>query len=137
MSRRRKLHLLIIDKSVLARNMYALLFANPGAYFVNYADSVDKLKKLKTHEKPDVLVLNSNVIGRGEPLNRGKMPTLLLCSPDRLDLKDEYEGEHKDLILVEKPFYPYNLLSWIHSLAQIKAKKAKPRKSKGTKRGQR
>jgi DNA-binding response OmpR family regulator len=122
MPRRRKLHLLIIDRSVLARNMYTLLFANPGYYYLSYADDVDKLKKLRTHEKPDILILNSNVLGRGESFQRGRIPTILLCGADRHDLREEYEGA-KGLALVEKPFYPYGLMSIVSQLLNSQTKK--------------
>ena len=136
MPRRRKLHLLIIDHSMLAQNMYDFLFsgAHQGSYHLNFIDSISKLKKLRIHEQPDVLILNSNAIERDEVLHRGKIPTLLLCSADRTDLKESY-AEAKGMILVDKPFYPYDLLLLINHLVQNHTKKtSKVKKAKRTTR---
>ncbi|OGP17716.1 MAG: hypothetical protein A3I75_06130 [Deltaproteobacteria bacterium RIFCSPLOWO2_02_FULL_50_16] len=124
MPRRRKLHLLIIDQSALARNMYTLLFGYSEGYALQYAESIEKLNRLKTHEKPDVLILNSNAIARGASFQRGRVPTLLLCSADRADLKEEYAAM-KSLTVVPKPFYPYDLILLVNQMAQIQRKKTK------------
>ena len=106
---------LVIDCSELARNMYSLLFTPQTRFRVRFGDEYETLFKRSVRLRPDLILINSNALPKGATV-RFPSPTLLILSPDRVDLKEQVEGL-RDVIVVEKPFYPFDLVSVANSLA--------------------
>jgi len=112
------LRLLIIDQSELAKNMYELLFADLPGFRIEFATKDDDLSERQRRGRPHIILLNSNSVDRSEaPDFIGEYPTVLLLSPDRQDLKT-LARENERITLVEKPFYPYDLITIINQVAQ-------------------
>lgn len=100
---------LVVDRSPLACNMYHLLFTAQNRFRVRFADEFRSLFKKSKRLKPDLLVINSNALPQGDPVEF-PAPAILIASESRLDLKEAANGI-RNLVLVEKPFYPYDLVS--------------------------
>lgn len=126
---------LVIDRSALAQNMYQLLFSAQSRYRVRFGEEFESLFKRSKRLKPDLLIINSNSIPRGNAL-RFPVPTILIASRDRMDIKEEMTGS-KEVVLIEKPFYPFDLLSVASRLVtEGKAPQKRPHKgSSGRPRG--
>lgn len=99
----------IIDSSLLAQNMYQLLFTPQGRFRVLFAGEYESLFKRSRRFRPDLLVVNSNSLERGRELNF-PCPAIVIVSKDRVDLKEGLVGM-KNVTVIEKPFYPYELIS--------------------------
>jgi len=129
--------ILVIDRSALAKNMYELLFSAQSRYRVLYAEEYESLFKRSKRLRPDLMIVNSNALPKNGDKNEEQpadlkfpAPAILIVSKDRLDLKEKAVGR-KDIVLIEKPFYPYDLISVANRLiftaiekAKVKAKKA-------------
>ncbi|MDO8461804.1 MAG: response regulator [Deltaproteobacteria bacterium] len=104
----------VVDSSLLARNMYRVLFAPLGSSEIECWENSQSVKEKK---KPDLLIVNSNAIPRqAEELPfPSAVPMILLMSPDRNDLKERFRNR-PGVSLIEKPFYPYDLLSEMNRL---------------------
>ncbi len=101
--------ILVVDGSALAQNMYQLLFSAQNRFRVLYAEEYETLFKRSKRLRPDLLIVNSNRLGREAKLEFPS-PTILIISRDRFDLKEKSAGL-EDVVLIEKPFYPYDLMS--------------------------
>ena len=100
---------LIVDRSTLAANMYQLLFTPQNRFRVRFADEFETLFKRSRRLRPDLLVVNSNALARDGKLEF-PCPAILIASKDRIDLKETLMGA-KGVVVIEKPFYPYDLIS--------------------------
>ena len=124
MPKRVRYDVLVVDRSTLARNLYQILFSNQDRFRIDFANEFTSLAKRSPRFKPDLLLVNSNAIGRGEtPMF--PCPTILIISKDRLDLKESLD-ESRKLFILEKPFYPYDLLSVASRMVREK-REAAPR----------
>ncbi|MBI2068396.1 MAG: hypothetical protein HYW02_04425 [Deltaproteobacteria bacterium] len=108
----------IVDRSPLARNMYQVLFSGQDRFHINFTDEFQSLFKRSPRLKPDLLIVNSNALPKGSEL-RFPCATVMIVSKDRLDLKESAQSS-PSLFLLEKPFYPYDLLSVANRLIQDK-----------------
>src|SRR5215467_9240174 len=100
--------ILVVDRSALARNMYQLLFSSQSRYRVMFAEEYESLFKRSKRQRPDIMIVNSKALERNaEP--KFPAPAILIISKDRVDLREQAVGR-KDLVLIEKPFYPYDLI---------------------------
>ena len=125
---------LIVDRSALARNMYQLLFSPQSRFRVLIADEYQTLFKRSRRLRPDLLVVNSNTMERDAD-TQFPCPTIVVLSKNRLDLKEPLAAR-KDVFLIEKPFYPYDLISVANRLLVKVAGKGKNRMVKrGRRRG--
>ena len=120
--------ILVVDGSELACGMYALLFTPQTRFRVRFAEEYESLFKRSARLRPDVMLINSNSIPRGVALNF-PCPALLILSPDRLDLKEQTEGMPA-VVVVKKPFYPYDLVSLANKLVGMPRGKKRGRKKK-------
>ena len=100
---------LIVDRSSLAANMYQLLFTPQNRFRLRFANEFDSLFKRSRRFRPDLLVVNSNALARDAKLEF-PCPTILIASKERIDLKETLTGA-KGVVTIEKPFYPYDLIS--------------------------
>lgn len=89
--------------------MYQLLFSAQSRFRVLGADEYQSLFKRSRRLRPDLLVVNSNAMDRNSD-TQFPCPTIAVISKDRLDLKEQLLGR-KDVVVIEKPFYPYDLIS--------------------------
>lgn len=121
---------LAIDRSALARNMYQLLFAGQSRYRVLFADEYESLFKRSERFRPDVLIVNSNALGPDAEV-KFPCPTLLLISKNRVDLKEKAVGHEDDVVVIEKPFYPYDLLAVANRLIFQAKQRKKRRRGRG------
>lgn len=117
--------ILVIDRSALARNMYQLLFSSQSRYRVLFAEEYESLFKRSKRLRPDLMIVNSNALERNAEL-KFPAPAILIVSEDRVDLREQALGR-KDLVLIEKPFYPYDLISVANRLILAAVEKAKER----------
>jgi hypothetical protein len=117
MRRTDTLRVLIIDKSVLAQNMYQLLFGGQSAIKLEFGESADGLIERQRRARPHIVLVNSNAIEHSEqPEFFSHYPTVVLVSPNRVDLKEL--AQDCDLVtLLEKPFYPYELITVLNGVA--------------------
>jgi DNA-binding NtrC family response regulator len=120
--------ILVIDRSALARNMYQLLFSAQSRYRVLFAEEYESLFKRSKRLRPDLLIVNSNALPRQDRSVEIKFPApaILIVSKDRVDLKEQAAGR-KDVALIEKPFYPYDLISVANRLIFMAVEKMKTR----------
>lgn len=109
MPRRILRDVLVVDRSPLASNMYPLLFTTQNRFRVRFADEYATLFKRSKRLRPDLLVVNSNALARESELVF-PCPAILITSPNRLDLKEQAVGL-QGIFVVEKPFYPFDLIS--------------------------
>lgn len=123
--------ILVIDRSALAKNMYELLFSAQSRYRVLYAEEYESLFKRSKRLRPDLMIVNSNTlpkvngdVGNQQAELKFPAPAILIVSKDRVDLKEKAMGR-KDIVLIEKPFYPYDLISVANRLILIAVEKAK------------
>lgn len=101
--------ILVIDSSALAQNMYQLLFSSQNRFRVRFGVEYDTFFKKSRRLRPDLLVINSNSLSKDkEPVFPS--PAILIVSRNRLDLKERAAGL-KNVVLIEKPFYPFDLIS--------------------------
>lgn len=125
--------ILIVDQSTLACNMYQLLFTAQLRFRIRFSNEYASLMKRSPRLRPDLLVVNSNALSREIPgqdtERRFPCPTILICSRDRFDLKEEMTGR-SDVILIEKPFYPYDLIALANRLINQPKGKKRGRKRK-------
>lgn len=123
--------ILVVDHSTLARNMYLLLFAPHNRFRVRFSDEFMSLFKRSKRLRPDLLIVNSNAIAHHDEGDVSfPSPTILILSRDRLDLKARTAGKD-NIVLIEKPFYPYDLISVAHRLiAQTQRPVSRGRKRK-------
>lgn len=108
---------MVIDRSELAGQMYSLLFTSKLRFRLRFSNEFSTLHKLSPRLRPDLLVINSNALPKGEVL-RFPCPTLVISAKDRFDLKEQISqiAETTSVLLVEKPFYPYDLISLANRL---------------------
>lgn len=99
----------VVDSSLLARNMYRTLFAPLGSLEIECWENIQAMQEKK---RPNLFIVNSNTLPRyAEELSfPTSAPVILLTSPDRNDLKEQCRRQ-PGVSLIEKPFYPYDLLS--------------------------
>jgi DNA-binding NtrC family response regulator len=118
--------ILVVDRSALARNMYQLLFSAQSRYRVLFAEEYESLFKRSKRLRPDLLIVNSNSLPRQDRHAELKFPApaIVIMSKDRVDLKEQAAGR-KDLVLIEKPFYPYDLISVANRLIFMAVEKAR------------
>lgn len=109
MPRRILKDILVVDRSTLACNMYQLLFSSINRFRVRFSDEFQSFFKKSRRMRPDLLIVNNNAFLKGAPLNFPS-PTILITSRDRIDLREGVVGM-KNVVLIEKPFYPYDLIS--------------------------
>lgn len=114
----------VVDRSPLARNMFQVLFSGLDRFRLQFADEYQSLFKRSTRLKPDLLIVNSNVLTADESL-KFPCPTVLIASKNRVDLRESLP-DSGGVFLLEKPFYPYDLLSIANRLVQDK-RESKPR----------
>jgi len=122
MRRTETLRLFVIDRSVLAQNMYRLLFENFPGFQIEYGENAAGLVERQRRGRPHVVIANSNAFEGSQDTQDHKFmseyPTILLVPPDRTDLK-ELARQQENVTLIEKPFYPYDLLTAINRIAGI------------------
>lgn len=122
MRRTETLRLYVVDRSVLARNMYNLLFRDLPGFRVEYGDTLDGLTKRQRRARPHLILVNGNALSDGtvvlDACLVAEYPTIVLASPSRTDLK-ELAWREQNITLVEKPFYPYDLIAIINRVAGI------------------
>ena len=109
--------LLIVDQSPLAKSMYPLLFTSALRFRIRFGDEYESLAKRSPRLRPDLLIINSNTLSRqasGEVYSF-PCPALIILSRDRFDLKETLSGV-PGVLLVEKPFYPYDLIALANRL---------------------
>jgi DNA-binding NtrC family response regulator len=128
--------ILVIDRSALAKNMYELLFSAQSRYRVLFAEEYESLFKRSKRLRPDLIIVNSNALdkldGRFDDKHaelKFPAPAILIVSKDRMDLREQAAGR-KDVVKIEKPFYPYDLISVANRLIFTALEKAKA-KAKG------
>lgn len=125
--------ILVVDRSALACSMYQLLFTSPLRFRIRFSNEYASLMKRSPRLRPDLLVVNSNSLSReeeGQVIGRRfPCPAILICSRDRFDLKEEMSGR-SDVILIEKPFYPYDLIALANRLINQPKGKKRGRKRK-------
>ena len=121
----------IVDHSALARNMYQILFSGKDRFRLRFADEYDSLFKRSPRLRPDLLLVNCNALEKGKEL-KFPCPTIMIVSKKRFDLKESVPAA-KFLSLIEKPFYPYDLLSMANHL--IQEKKETPQRGRPPGRG--
>ncbi|QQR81888.1 MAG: hypothetical protein IPJ69_07335 [Deltaproteobacteria bacterium] len=122
---------MVIDRSALASQMYALLFTPKLRFRLRFSDEFSTLHKLSPRLRPDLLVINSNSLSKDEALNF-PCPTLVISSKDRFDLKEQViQMAESSVLLVEKPFYPYDLISLANRLINSPKTSKRGRKKKG------
>ena len=118
--------------------MYQLLFSAQSRFRVLFAEEYQSLFKRSRRLRPDLVVVNSNALERHAD-TRFPCPAIVVISKDRLDLKEQLQGR-KDLVVIEKPFYPYDLISVANRLLvkasgrkikRLGVKKREPKKSHG------
>ncbi len=100
---------LVVDRSALAGNMYQLLFTPQNRFRLRFSNEFESLFKRSRRLRPDLLVVNSNALAR-DGKTEFPCPAILICSRDRIDLKEALM-EAGGVVLIEKPFYPYDLIS--------------------------
>lgn len=111
------LRLLVIDRSELAKNMYQLLFRDLPGFRIEFADNGEGVMTRQRRARPHVILVNSNSLEKnGAPEYIREYPTVILASPERLDLRALAQDNEK-VTLVEKPFYPYDLITVINRVA--------------------
>lgn len=121
--------ILVIDKSELARNMYNLLFTPQTRFRVRFADEYQSLFKKSRRLRPDLLIINSNFLPRGADISL-PCAAILISSKDRSDVRENV-ATMKAVAVVEKPFYPYDLISVANRLiVPFKGRKRSVRRSK-------
>lgn len=120
--------ILVVDRSTLACNMYQLLFTPQLRFRVRFGDEFESLLKRSARLRPDLLVVNSNALLNGSS-TRFPCPTILIVSRDRHDLKEEVSGRD-DVVIIEKPFYPYDLIAVANRLMSRPKRTRRGRKRK-------
>lgn len=120
--------ILVVDRSLLACNMYQLLFSAVNRYRVRFADEFESLFKKSRRLRPDLLIVNSNALSKELTL-AFPSPAILIASKDRIDLREGLHGK-KNVVLIEKPFYPFDLLSIANRLVGNKVIRMTARKRK-------
>ncbi len=118
--------ILVIDNSALARSMYPLLFTPDLRFRVRFGEEYQTLMKRSVRLRPDLLVINSNALPVGAEM-KFPSPTILISSRDRIDLKEAIMGR-SDVMLIEKPLYPYDLISVANRLMARPRRGRKPRR---------
>ncbi len=118
--------ILVIDRSALAQNMYQLLFSASRRYRVRFAEEYQSLFKVSRRFRPDLLIINSNALEKGGTLDFPS-PAIVVYSRDRVDLKEQGAGQDH-LVLIEKPFYPYDLISVANRLIASPIKRGRKKK---------
>lgn len=119
MPARIRFDVMVVDRSPLACNMYQILFSGQNRYRLLFAGEYKSLFKRSARLRPDLLLINSNALESGESL-KFPCPTVLITSKQRFDLRESLPEDQKNLILLEKPFYPYDLLSYANRLVHDK-----------------
>ncbi len=119
MPQRTRYEVRVVDPSPLARNMYQILFSGQEHFRVTFSDDFASLAKQSVRFRPDLLLVNGNLLKEKVP-PAGPAPkfpcsTIALVSRGEMDLKEAF-SEIRDLSLLEKPFYPYDLLSLANRL---------------------
>ncbi len=117
--------ILVIDSSKLACNMYELLFSPHNRYRLRFGDEYMSLFKKSRRLRPDIIIINSNSLPKGQELGF-PCPAIVITSRDRLDLKEQ-EGR-RDVVMIDKPFYPYDLISVANRLIGDQKKPRRGRK---------
>lgn len=120
--------ILVVDRSALAKNMYQLLFSSQSRYRVLFAEEYENLFKRSKRLRPDLLIVNSNTLNTQDRQAELKFPapTILIVSKDRFDLRELVAGR-KDVVVIEKPFYPYDLISVANRLIFTALERSKAR----------
>lgn len=118
--------ILIVDNSMLARNMYQLLFTSQNRFRSRFADEYQSLFKRSPRLRPDLLVVNGNALPRHVEM-RFPCPAILIVSKDRVDVR-EAAADNDNIVVIEKPFYPYDLVSVANRLIVPFVKRAEGKK---------
>lgn len=118
--------ILVVDHSLLAQNLYQVLFSTNDRFRLKFSEEYESLFKRSARFRPDLLLINSNAVPQDHEL-KFPCPTILIHSKNRNDIK-ETAPEIPDLFLLEKPFYPYDLLSMTHKM--VRDKREKPRRGR-------
>lgn len=121
--------ILVVDRSTLARNMYQLLFTPQLRFRLRFGDEYETLFKRSVRLRPDLLVVNSNALTDGNPPVRFPCPAILIISRNRHDLKEALSGS-EETVVIEKPFYPYDLIAVANRLISRPRKTRRGRKRK-------
>ncbi len=123
---------MVVDASPLAQQMYSLLFTAKLRFRLRFSDEFATLHKLSPRLRPDLLVINSSALPKDASL-KFPCPTLVITSKDRFDLKEQITALKNDepILLVEKPFYPYDLISLANRLINTPKTSKRGRKKKG------
>ena len=113
--------MLVVDDSLLATNMYRLLFASHPEWEVDYVSDLTPISRFRSRSKGpawQVIIVNTSVAAR----DPGSLPQLFqsksatkqlakifLISPGQGALKDDL-SRLPFTTLVQKPFFPYDLI---------------------------
>jgi len=117
MRRTATLRLLVIDRSELAKNMYDLLFRDLPGFRIEFASDGNDLMTRQRRARPHVVLVNSNALEKNAaPDFIREYPTVILAAPDRLDLQALIQ-DYEKVTMIEKPFYPYDLITVINRVA--------------------
>lgn len=126
--------MLVIDNSLLATNMYKLLFAGHPEWEVQYIPELATLTRWQVNpRKWRVMIVNTGVAGRDpggltsiftERPGLQKIPKIFLISPGQGALKDDL-SKLQETSLVQKPFFPYDLLTQLNQIIIDGKKKQK------------
>jgi len=108
----------VVDRSPLAQNLYQVLFSGQSRFRLTFAEEFQSLYKKTGRLRPDLLLVNSNALERGTAL-KFPCPTVLIVSKNRFDLK-EATPESAQVEVIEKPFFPYDLLSLANRMVHDK-----------------
>lgn len=119
---------LVVDRSTLACNMYQLLFSAVNRFRVRFSGEYETLFKKSRRLRPDLLIVNSNALERNVTLNFPS-PAILIASKDRSDIREGIVGV-RSVVLIEKPFYPYDLISIANRLLAQPPERRRGRKRK-------
>ena len=119
--------MLAVDDSLLATNMYRLLFAGHPEWDIDYVSDVTPITKFRSGGKSPawkVIIVNTSVAARDpgsllqifqeKPALR-KTPKIFLISPGQGALKDDL-SLLPVTTLVQKPFFPYDLIMQINRI---------------------
>lgn len=130
--------MLVVDNSLLATNMYRLLFAGHPEWEVDYASDLGPITQLKKGGRTgswQVVIINTGVVGRDPGLLLQTMqsrpalknvPKIFLISPGQGALKDDL-SRLPTATLVQKPFFPYDLIMQLNRIIlQNNGQKKKP-----------
>lgn len=115
----------IVDRSVLANNIYQLLLKPLGFSLISYNTLKSLKESLDEKGAPHILLINSNVFGKNfaddlEWFKKGErvkgMEKIFLCHTDEKKIADQLKKVPHSRV-VSKPFYPSQLGEALEKLA--------------------